>query len=174
VQTADCGSGKACANHACVTCQTQSNANVLKNAGFDGALTSWTTAGGGTATYDGSNDADGCPTSGSAKLTAGAEISECRPIVGEKTYYLEFRYKQSVAGAAGCQLDFYEGLDCSGTLASDMQLIGQETGTSWKHQTLGEFTGVKTMTALVTCFVAMKGATVEFDQIYLGAGTNDF
>jgi hypothetical protein len=188
-----CGSAGECMSMICggrcctsvCTCTQPSAGNKVVNAGFDqtAQLSGWTkhTPTGTSITWV-SMDAESCPYSGSAKIvfdstqgaTNQATLTQCVAVTGGD-YNFSFR-GQSDSNAAFCQVDWYSGAGCTGTVlqAGNPFVDGQ-----WDSWTDSSSTNPGAATsALITCTGAPPiGGTVStayIDMVYFSAAPTHY
>ena len=95
--TTSCGNNKFCDGNGACKCRTQSSWNVLKNPGFDGSTSQWTTS---KSAYS-SVDVDSCSGSGSVLIPGQGSIYQCLPAKANQTYYIGYRFKGATTGWSG-------------------------------------------------------------------------
>ena len=166
-QASQCQSGK-CTNGVCVSgCATQSSLNLIPAAGFDtsSALANWTSATG--TTWNGSDDADACTSSGSVSFTSAGTMNYCFKSATTATYYLGMRGK----GTVGCIGAFYSDKNCTTALGPDFLNLAPTSSTAWAStSTMGVTAPSGTQSIMITCMG--NGGTGAIDQIYLNQGTS--
>jgi hypothetical protein len=169
---ADCANGYlTCTNNTCA-CRQKRSANILRNPGLDGSASMWTTSG----PYDGNDDADNCPASGSIHLsTFGHSLSQCVAATAGTTYQFGFRFKGDGTGGAGtsqCDFAFYNNSSCSTYVGGGTDIILVNSNGTW-------VSGVQTQTAPtgtggISVHCATAAGTGYYDQFYLTVGGGGF
>ena len=163
---ADCANGYlACSSNACV-CRQKRSANILRNPGFDGNASMWTINGGA---YDGNTDADNCPASGSANLSAfGHSMNQCVPASAGVAYQFGFRF---IGSSSQCDFAFYSDTSCSTFLDGSDIIIVNSNG-SWVSGFDAKTSPAGTQSISVHCATAT--GTGRYDQFYLAATSGGF
>lgn len=165
VSISDCPSGTFnCSNNTCM-CRAPNSANVIKDGGFDdpSTLSSWTSSQASWST----DDADGCPASGSVQVDG--PFSRCFqvPLVpaGGVEYSLGMISKSS-SNAAGCFGGFYQDSNCTQPAggANFLNLGGGGSSTTWTPSVARSPAPEGTRSILVECG---SFESVRIDQIYL-------
>jgi len=162
-RTSICG-GRCCA--APCTCPQSSAQNLFKNPGFDSDLTAWGT----TGIQWSSQDADGCPFSGSANiLAANGNPSQCVPVSMGESYDFGGWFRNLDGLIFVCQLQTYPQPDCTGTVGFDMSVGGMEVAWTYKTVRFDVPTGV------VSVKVVCEGNANTFvDKLFLSTGGSRF
>lgn len=138
-------------------CRRPSAGNLLKNPGFDGSFSGWTTY---TATLGA--DSEGCSGSNSGYVDNDeADPEQCVPLTGGTACYFGGKFKGGYAGNF-FRLRFFTGDNCTGTGDNtlDLNLVGS---TDWAPlwMDLVAPTGTKSVQ------VGFYGMQQYFDQLYL-------
>lgn len=118
--------------------------------------------------WNGSDDADACSTSGSLSFTGGGSADYCfGSAVAGTTYYLGLKGK----GKVGCIGSFYQASNCQGVGAgSDWFNLAPTDSTSWTDASPQVATaGDGAHSILIHCLDNGGGGAI--DQIYLNAGS---
>jgi hypothetical protein len=118
--------------------------------------------------WNGSDDADGCSTSGSVSFVSSGGVHYCFKSATEGiTYYLGMKGK----GNVGCVGSFYTETNCSGSGAGSEWFNLAPTGsTTWMDATPQVATaGTGAHSIDIRCFDNGGGGAI--DQIYLNAGS---
>jgi len=170
------GNGQSCTNGKC--CTQQSSKSLIAAGGFNNSASigNWgTTSGGVGVQWNGNDDADGCPTSGSLQFTADAMggVQYCytsnASIEGIR-YYLGMKGK----GNVGCIGEFFMGTNCTGDGAgSSVDWFNlAPTGTaSWSDASpQNAMAGAGAHSIRIRCFEQGGGGAI--DQMYLNAGAS--
>jgi hypothetical protein len=131
--------------------------------------------------WDGQNDADTCPASGSAHLSyyafAFGQLSQCLNIGGAGAYHFSYRFKQAALGsddAAYCEVDAYAGTGCNtnnSPLTSMMYKSGPAS-TTWASPSLSTTFVAPSNTGSIYILCGQNALTDTWiDQVYLGSGS---
>jgi hypothetical protein len=91
-----------------------SSGNLLKNPGFNGALTNWTT---GVYSSYSTVDSDGCPESGSVYISGSSDSDpyQCiSTVTPGRQYYVGLRSRGGVPGGM-IRIYYFTGAGCTGT-----------------------------------------------------------
>jgi hypothetical protein len=169
---ADCIGWANCdtATHNCV-CRQKSNGNKVQNPGFDvsAGLTSWDSSSTPVTAIYSTEDADGCPGSGSLYISDFAGFGQCMNDIGSNVpYKAGYRLK----GQAYCGLAFYSARNCTGFVGED-NLGGTWGSSGW--MTVGPFYGTTPADTQSAHFGCSGAASVgNFDQIYFNIGGETF
>ncbi len=182
---ADCGgyaAGATCGPNYSCQCRALTAGNLIQNGGFDTSLglTGWTYGSDGLTTLS-SDDADGCPTSGSVELTVQypnvGGLSQCITVTANTTYNFGYSYVQQVAGALGCNLFWYAGTNCPDYWFSlDSLSSGVNTGTGWYSASTSVTSPAGAASMSVSCSPSSPNNAGPgwLDQIYLNATANQY
>ena len=171
----DCaGAGSTCTtNHTCA-CRQKSVTNLLVNPGFDqpGVLTPWTASGGASLATD---DADGCPGSGSvqALVTMPAfdfgHISQCVQVSALTAYSFGFKYKQPANAFGVCMLETFADANCA--TSSIHQIVIQTpqstSAVDWTSIASTAFQPVNGEQSVLVICQTDTAPPMFFDQLYL-------
>ena len=166
---ADCAAGyMACVSNKCV-CRQKSASNLVQNANFDGSLTPWQTFQGSTV-YVSSDDADGCPGSGSVSTPFPSAIGQCLPVKANTRYYFGVRYHNS----GYCYLAFYTGASCDSatSVGSTLDLLDGAGFPTWTSMSSFAVSPTGSVAARVVCSSAVGSG--PYDQLYLNPVTNSY
>jgi hypothetical protein len=177
---ADCTiSGQACTtNHTCV-CRPPSAGNLLQNPGFEQSpgIANWSPTMGATWSSD---DADGCPGSGSAVVAYDipffGSFSQCVVATPGTRYFFGYKYKQTQSQSVLCDLWFFAGPTCSGNIlvGGDLVLGGAESPiTSWTRNSGSITAPAGTGSAAAHC-QNQGGGSGNIDQVYMNATSNSY
>jgi hypothetical protein len=136
-----CG-GKCCAKNTSCTCPQPSGQNLVKNSGLDADVTNWN----GTADgYWSSDDPNGCPYSGSLKLTTytftneNALVWQCINLSAAQMYNFgaTMRNGDPAIGGTGtlcenveCELEWFSGANCTG---NNLPATGSAPIVTWSN-----------------------------------------
>jgi hypothetical protein len=165
-----CGAGGSCVSNSC-HCRQQSSTNKWTNAGFDTSnqLNGWAIYGGPVLTQWSSDDADGCPNSGSALLTGADILYQCIPATSGLLYAVGVRYK---GDAPSFNVLFVS--DCSSSSpygpALDEQTVTLSASSNWTPYGTS-FTAPAGTSGLFIVFYA-GGGTASYDQPYVMNGSS--
>jgi len=173
------GSRPSCdsATRQCV-CRRPSATNYVLDPGFDSApLAPWNTYTSPEMVSWSSDDADGCPWSGSALvINTEGDPSQCFPIPGGGTYYFGIRLQMPLYnGTSYCDVAFTTGTDCygGGGTWSGQGRIGPTTGT-WDGPGWASFsTTVVAAPGSQRGFIQCSLMQTKLDQVYVNT-TNSF
>lgn len=130
--------------------------------------------------WDGQNDADSCPGSGSAHLSyylfAFGQMAQCLNLPGAGAYHFGYRFKQAAAGsdAIHCEVDAYlgSGCDTSQSPLSSMTYNSGPTATTWASPSLSTTFVAPSNTGSIYVLCGQNATTDTWiDQIYLGSGS---
>ncbi|HMA92508.1 MAG TPA: hypothetical protein VKP30_07470 [Polyangiaceae bacterium] len=126
-------------------------------------------------TYDGSADVEGCPASGSVRLSyygfIFGRVTQCVPIKAAQAYRFGFVYRQTSPneGDITCDLNQYSSSDCSGDILSDFNAVS--SGAVPSVGTWGTTNGMFLSSSQAASLEVSCGHTntydVWLDQIYL-------
>jgi hypothetical protein len=163
------------------TCPKPSGGNLLANPGFDrdDGLLFWKTSEGASWSSD---DADGCPQSGSAHsvVTAGTfdfgNVQQCVGIQAGVRYFFGYKFKEDVPGAGECRVRFFQGPDCSGNEldAVVVQTNGAPADLTWMSSPLAmAFAPQNATVANVICQINIE-SSILFDDLFLNPISPDF
>jgi hypothetical protein len=133
-----CGAGEQCTTGICggrcctapCTCPQPSPGNMFANAGFDSDVSSWdrlkSSLDQTTGIQWNSQDVDGCPFSGSVQeVTSGlGNPSQCVAVTPGATYTFGAWGRNLDGNAYLCELQFWSGANCTGTLTFGPPGIG--------------------------------------------------
>jgi hypothetical protein len=106
---------------------------MFNNPGFDSDVTSWERLRSSVDQTSGiqwsSQDVDGCPFSGSVQeITSGlGNPSQCVAVTAGTTYTFGGWFRNLDGTAYTCQMYFWSGANCTGTLAFGPSIAGNET-----------------------------------------------
>ncbi len=159
--SSQCGTGGTCNGGQCV-CRATSASNLLVSPDFttSSQLANWNAASGVTWSTD---DADGCPGSGSALVSASSGvISQCIPASPGSTYYMSVRSRSSDTNATpSCYYDFRTP-GCAETIFGGVRFAGP-VSTTWTNPSPAHDVAPSGAGALqLTC--TAQGGSVLFDQ----------
>jgi hypothetical protein len=141
---------------------------LLVNGGFNGSAASWQLAGGATYNNAISNDADGCPGSGSIAFAGpGSTVDQCyKMATGAGMYTMGLRFRQSQGGGVGCLVSFYADQNCTSSSGFDfINLVTDGSENLWSSTRDSVNAPSGTMSVLVHCM--SNGGTAIIDQLYL-------
>jgi hypothetical protein len=142
---------------------------LIPGAGFDtyAAWSNWIWGAGGTS-WNGSDDAEGCASSGSVSFTAIGSMQYCyASATGGATYYLGMKGK----GNIGCLGQFYSDTTCTTADGYNFLNLAPTDSSTWQDtSTMGVATPSTTRSILVRCF--SNGSIGAIDQIYLNKGSS--
>lgn len=163
-------------------CPQPTAGNVIKNAGFDTDLSSWTVASGDGSIIWAAPDATSCPFSGSAFITSNSDmsprLSQCiqvTPTTSATTtrYYWGLRAR----GAVACDIDRFFSPNCTGTpinLMSGLQWINVD----WSTVSPAGFVDAANDTASIrfSCYMSpdYPGASGYLDKFYFSTSAGEF
>jgi hypothetical protein len=128
-------------------------------------------------TWDGGNDSDSCPGSGSVRFGyfgfAFGGLTQCVTTPGNTFYRFGYRFKQSSAtddDAFVCSVTSHAGNSCGGNAIDSMDYYSGAGSTSWANQALStQFFAASTAGSIrVTCHQS-KLTDTWVDQVYLNA-----
>src|SRR5262249_22304008 len=150
------------------TCTQPSSGNLVKNAGFDKDLASWTLdPGAATFTWepgtfmtgsDAAGDADACPYSGSIYVSNGGNSTsqnfwQCVAIATNTSYNFGARIATLSGGEASCSVDIYQGPGCTGPVQTNVASV-QWLNVNWPGVELSaNFNSSFDVSAKVYCYV---------------------
>jgi hypothetical protein len=158
-------------NYAC-QCRAPNPGNLVQNGGFDSSLglTGWTPNTGFTTLS--TDDADGCPMSGSVQLSTSAQgdyggMSQCIAVAANTTYNFGYKYKQQVSGAFLCNLFFHAGANCPQWFSVTSLASGANAGTGWQSASTSTTSPPSAESASISCTINAPAPPGWIDQIYL-------
>jgi cysteine-rich repeat protein len=164
-----CPAGESC------SCPQPSAANVVKNAGFDTNLASWTQdSGPGGFTYqsaadDPTSDADGCPYSGSLYLSFTEEgpqaISQCVSVSPNTSYNTGMRMRAGNARAR-CVLTLYPAANCQGSGVEVTEYFWLNVG-QWSPETSTAIDTEQYTSARISCSYYAEAGGFRIDKVFL-------
>lgn len=129
------------------------------------ALGTWLGMGG--TSWNGSDDAEGCASSGSVSFASGGSMQYCFPSATAAIYYLGMKGK----GGVGCTGGFYSDTNCTNSNGYDFLNLGATTSSSWQDTyTPGVTAPSGTHSILIHCFESAGPGAI--DQIYLNQGSS--
>jgi hypothetical protein len=144
----------------------------LTNAGFDTSISGWAIYGGPVLTQWTSDDADGCPNSGSALLTGADILYQCIPATPGLLYAIGVHYKGDSSSSPSFNVLFVS--DCSTSSpygpAVDIQTVNLSASANWTPYGTS-FTAPSGAYGLLVVFYA-GGGTASYDQPYVVNGSN--
>jgi hypothetical protein len=133
--------------------------------------------------WDGAEDNDSCPGSGSVRLSyyafAFGTVTQCVP-TGAGTYRFGYRYKQSSIDASNddaalCTVSAHTGTACAGNSLSLMQYYSGGPSANWANPSLSTFfTAPSNTGSIAVACQATKLTDVWIDQVYLNSSTGSF
>jgi hypothetical protein len=127
----------------------------------------WTINGGA---YEGNNDADNCPASGSVNLSAfGHSMNQCVPASGGVAYQFGFRFQGSTSQ---CDFAFYSDTSCATYLGGGTDIVLVDSNGSWVSGFQAQTSPAGTQSVSVHC--ATAAGTGRYDQFYLAATSGGF
>jgi hypothetical protein len=138
------------------------------NGGFNGSAASWQLSGSATYNNATSNDADGCPGSGSIALGgSGATVKQCYQMAsGAGMYTMGLRFRQTAEGGVGCLVSFYADQNCTNSSGFDfINLVTDGSVNLWAQTRDSVNAPSGTMSVLVQCM--SNAGTANIDQLYL-------
>jgi len=170
-----CG-GRCCNPGVGCTCTQPSAANLIVNPGFDNALSGWTQGAGAGSAAAATDDAEGCPFSGSVFIdnsSSGSKtIYQCVSVNPSTSYDFGVRMRSNGSGYVHCDLDLFPAANCGGSNAT-------VSSPSWVNvQWSGDLsatmmTMAATRSARVTCYPD-PNVGGNFDMVYLTPAPGGF
>jgi hypothetical protein len=170
--------GGACCNPGIpCSCTSQSAANLLTNAGFDQNLDGWTQGPGNGSITHTSDDYEGCPGSGSARITvvgpSFTRLEQCVPLDGDTwTYYFNVKGRNLDSGTStNCEVHLFTDNQCSSafTHAGTISVSGTTWGPGGASKSFQP--PAPAFSAAVSCQAQAGGpggGAAEIDFVYLG------
>jgi hypothetical protein len=163
-----CG-GRCCPGPAACACTQPSSTNLVPNAGFDTGLSPWTVPSSSETVSWVSDDAEGCPYSGSASIRAGAIyadetdelLSPCVPLSASTSY--DFGMK--INGYGSCVLNLYQSANCTSATAGSPSVGTGVDNTGWSSNLNAAFGGGAAQSGRISCTVG--GGTMHLDMVYV-------
>ena len=168
-----CG-GRCCPGPAFCSCTQPSSSNLVPNAGFDSGLSPWTVPGTTETVSWVSDDAEGCPYSGSASIVGGALadddaaegvselLSPCIPLSPSAN----FNFGMRINGYGGCGITLYQGESCTGATSSGGSVPGNST--AWPSNVNVAFSSGNAQSGRISCTVGgSPGTTMHIDMVYV-------
>lgn len=159
----DCGGTNSC------ICRPKSFGNLLVNPGFDTDLSGWFVNDNMTAKSWNSLDVEGCPGSGSLRVSGGeGDIEQCVPASGGVAYNIGFQFKQALGEQFRCFVTFYAGTMCaSGDLIGDTTTLdSSSTGANWIPYATVVTAPSGAASMQILCG---SGGTANMDDFYINA-----
>lgn len=133
--------------------------------------------------WDGTNDADMCPSSGSVRLSyyvfAFGQLSQCLPL-GAGAYRFGYRFKQAALGyddGVYCQVSAYAGSGCdtNQTSLSSMMYSSGAGSTTWASPPLSTTFVAPSGTGSIYVHCGLNGLTDSWiDQVYLSTNSGSY
>jgi hypothetical protein len=167
-----CGEAVAAASSSSnsVVCPQPSVANVLQATAFDRDLSGWqVVAGDGTVSWS-SDDAIGCPGSGSAQITltgsTSPRLEQCAPVQPDTIYNFGVRLRTTQGGDTHCTVAVYDKAACAGD--SEQRGRASWVNTAWSTIAVGGpvITKPTSRSARVSCYVE-EAKAMFIDAPYL-------
>jgi hypothetical protein len=163
-----CG-GRCCAGPTFCTCTQPSSTNLVPNAGFDTGLAPWTVPSSSESVSWVSDDAEGCPNSGSASIQPGAIYADetdelqspCIPLSPSTNY----NFGMKIKGYGSCNFYLYQNANCT---AAAITYPGVGTGpssTTWSSNLNAAFGSGNAQSGRVSCTVNVGG--MHLDMVYV-------
>lgn len=150
------------------SCSQQSIRDLIPGAGFDSAaaLANWNTSAGGT-TWNDSEDAQACASSGSVSLATDRSIILCYDAAtAGATYYLGMKGK----GNVGCVGLFHADKTCTNGIGPDFLNLSPTGSSTWQDTvTGGVVSPAGTQSIQIQC--TANGGPGAIDQIFLNQGS---
>jgi hypothetical protein len=174
---AACGAGEQCATGICggrccsapCTCPQPSPGNLFANPGFDSSVTLWDPikafSTGSTGVQWSSDDADGCPFSGSIQeISSGlGNPSQCVAVTAGANYTLGLSIRSLDGSGGACQIYFWSGINCTGTMTFGMALGAGET--TWTFHSTPPFSvPIGNVSLSIVC---EANTNTFFDKLFL-------
>jgi hypothetical protein len=118
------------------------------------------------------DDADGCPVSGSIQLSTSAQgdyggMYQCVAVAANTTYNFGYGYKQQVSEAFRCNLFFHAGANCPQWFSVVALPSGATTGTAWQYASTSTTSPASAGSASISCTINSSATAGWIDQIYL-------
>ena len=164
--------GATCGSNYFCQCRAPNPGNLVENGGFDtsSGLAGWTINTGFTTFA--TDDAEGCPVSGSIQLSTSAQgdyggMSQCIAVAANTTYNFGYGYKQQVSEAFICNLFFHAGANCPQWFSVVSLPSGATTGTAWQYASTSTTSPASAGSASISCTINSSATAGWIDQIYL-------
>jgi hypothetical protein len=142
----------------------QSSSNVVRNAGLDATVDGF-----GPGTWH-SEDAIGCPSSGSIRVAARSR-TETFAITGGQRYFVGFMARNEDAKTSGCEIEWCRLSTCGLGTALQANTIDAPTGSGWQQASAELMAPAGAVAARFTC--GTTGTTL-FDRFYISSAAPQF
>jgi hypothetical protein len=143
---------------------------MLVNPGFESDLSGWFVNDNPAVKAWNSADADGCPASGSLKVSGGeGDIEQCVAAKPNAVYAVGLRYIQSVGGSFTCFVTFFGDSACTNPIddPNGPTTLRADTGaSSWTNYGTTVISPTGTVSVQILCG---SGGTANLDQFYINA-----
>jgi hypothetical protein len=163
-----CG-GRCCPGPAACACTQPSSTNLVPSGGFDSGLSPWTVPSSSETVSWVSDDAEGCPYSGSASIRAGAIyadetdelLSPCVPLSASTSY----NFGMKINGYGSCVLNLYQNANCTSAAAGSPNVGAGVSNTAWSSNLNAAFGSGNAQSGRISCTVG--SGTMHLDMVYV-------